>query len=188
MGNYLLVAKDKSATEQDCLTAWELIVKENAEVNDSTLHTTYSDLKEEYAILLQQYQAIRARILLLYCTVDKEAIEFLRKQRYNIDTTSDEAYEKSLDQAISKSENIGGELQRKYNELVELMEGDSMDPSLSELLSPLRYHFGYHVPMEILLSEYNDMKKFLKENKSNGRRTGRDNNPEDDQSSFGSGG
>lgn len=178
-GNYLLVAKNKHATEKQCIEAWEGIVQKNAEVNDSTVHNAYKDLEEEYAILLQKFQVIRAQILLLYCKVDLPTIAELKQERYTIDPYSgDEKYLEDLTNAMDKSQNMIGEVQRKYGEITELIGSGAQDPSLAELLSPLRFFYGYHIPLDILLMEYNDMKRYIREQKPNGRGTGRDNNEE----------
>lgn len=164
------------ASEKQLSKAWEAIIRKNYEVNGGFDYINYCDLVEGYAQLLAEYNYVRCTLIQLMFMVDDSYIDELSKRGYNIDTSNSIAYAKSINSALTRSENIVTRLTMKANEINGLIEehGGSKPASFEEIMAGLSMSLKFSVPEEITLARFNEYKKIISERNQKVTEHGRD--------------
>jgi hypothetical protein len=168
-GNYQLVSNGSRDIEK-CFDAWENIVKENAKHSNSSEFDSRLQVIKTYARLLTDYITVVTNCNSLLFFVDSKMIEELKRLGYNINTSSSEAYTKSIEACIRKSANIISKMKMKENEMKSFVESDKVkesNVSFSELIANLSFGLGslninIAIGQDITLSMYNEYKKLIK--------------------------
>lgn len=165
-GNYQLVSNGSRDIEK-CFDAWENIVKENAKHSNSSEFDSRLHVIKTYARLLTDYITVVSNCNSLLFFVDIKMIEELKSLGYNINTSTSEAYTKSIEACIRKSANIISKMKMKENEMKSFVLIDKSNVSFSELVANLSFGLGslnINIPIgqDITLSMYNEYKKLIK--------------------------
>lgn len=163
-GDYNLVAIKPGQKPEDCYLAWEEIVKRNSDVNGSFEYNTTFNLVQSYALLVNDYNMVKACLLKLYFKVDNETIEYLKTKGYHINTSGRVAYKESLENAMRNSDNLITKYTRKQKELFTMHEKETeVKPvGFEELLAGLSAELKFPIDESITLARFNEYKKIIK--------------------------
>lgn len=159
-GNYLLVAKTKFVTNEQCMDQWEEVIKVNSEQQGNHDYLEWFKLLRRYWKLIAENTTISTCLLKLNTRPDKATIIYLHERGYNIHVDTLEDFYASIDNANNKRKNIVNKIRMSEAELAKLenlrkqngTEGFSFD----ELMSNLSMALGFVVPDSITLARYNE--------------------------------
>lgn len=150
-----------NATEEQCIEAWESIVKKNNEQNGSFEYQTYFNNVETVAELLAEYNIVKGMLFILRYEIDYTYIEELKEFGYKI-STQPKLYEASLQAAERKSDNIITKIGIKKSEIMEMLEASGPDASFDNLMATLSASLEYEVNDDITLARFNEYRKIIK--------------------------
>lgn len=163
----LIISGD--ATLQNCLEHWERIVKRNAEENDSFQYLSYFSLYQGYQLLHAQHTTIKLLLVRASIKFDESVNQELTQRGYPIDTSSNQAYAKSLEVATRKSNALVTKINMKRSEIENhLSDGKGGKPkkqdTFEDLIASLELALGdgRNIPDDITLAKFNSLKKVAK--------------------------
>lgn len=166
-----------------CGEVWEEIVKMNAEKNKDFQFESFIEMQKcskKYSADYVEIKALLTKLALPLISknqfpIDHDAVKRLKRLGYNI--VADQTwgiYEKSLMNALRRSDNLITKTKMKENEIKDFIlnnrKGKAANISLEEVLGHLSAGLGYSVDQSITLSRYNIYKEILKA--KNGRQRG----------------
>lgn len=154
-----------SAEIEELQEQWEEIIKLNANANNDFTLDQYSQSVKSYGILLRNHILIKIAITKLKFRVDEDDINFLKSHRIKIDQSTATSYNKTLEMAERKSDNLvtrmNMELTKVQNLIAEKMEEQGKGPNMEELLAQVSVGIGFQVMDDITLARYNEYKKVI---------------------------
>jgi len=165
-GNVAKIIQQGTATREECLAAWEQIVKLNNEASGNFQYDNYQDIMRRIAALINEYNAVTASLLYLHANIDQDVVAYLKELGYKIDITSgSKKFHESLTQANAKSKNIQSKILSKQKELEVIQGQDNQGKSLTfeEVVANINVLLGFSVPDDITLIRYNQYRKILAE-------------------------
>jgi hypothetical protein len=166
-GNFKLVLKSGFATDSLCLQQWEKIVLASNQVRGKNDYGQFLKAYHAYNRLLQDFNGIKATLMVLCYVLDYERIKWVRAKGYKIDLKNSQTYATSLAAAIRKSDNIMTKLTMKKNELVkmgqEAKEGKDKAQTFQAVMAALSVELGQVIPDDLLLSRYNEFVKLIEQ-------------------------
>lgn len=157
-------------TTQECLEAWELIIKENGRHNGNFDYENYLSLFQGYWLLRSEYLHLRAIFTQLAIAIDYELIQEVRQRGYKISTKNSAEYRKSIEKGLRQISNLITKAKMKQSE-IERLYGNSKDDEresyvLDDLISELLVQGVSGVDDNITLSRYNAIRKILSKKNS----------------------
>lgn len=162
-GNVRLLAKSCIKTKAECMAQWERIVKNNIDHNGNNEYEISLWGMKNIAMLISDYNVIKASLLKLSFMVDDAALAILNGKGYRIDTTTASGYLSSLSQAFINSDSLLTKIQSKKAELEKLnAKGTGREHTFQEALANISYLLGFGVSENIKLSAYNEYIHILK--------------------------
>lgn len=170
-GNYEKLILAGNPSTEECIEAWEEIVKENAKQNGTFEYQTYLEDAREHTRLLNEYNLVKAILTKLSFVVDYELVNYLQDKGYRIDISSSEKYADSLTKAIRKSDNLITKINMKRNELAGLeTKKGGKSSNYEEIMASLEFALGWSVGEDITLARYNALKKLAKKKAESTKR------------------
>lgn len=162
-GDFLKLAKSGKASEQDCLTAWEQIIRRQEKVTGTNQYNSVLQLLKGYALLMNDHTVIRACLIhLLSAPIDWEVVQTLHAKGYEIDWGNKVV---SIQNSLRRNENLITKATMKQKELQRIMqsrEEKKESKGFEEILAVLNYQLGFNVNEDITLARYNEYQKILK--------------------------
>lgn len=149
-----------------CLEAWEAIVKKQQEVTGNNQYTAFFRLNKGYLIHLNDHILIRACLILIAISEnpEQEYFDILKDKGYNIDTSSQEAINNSIDAGLHKCDNLITKATSKRKEIDTILKqsdtGEAM--GFEGVIANLNYNLGFNVDENITLSRFNEYQKIIK--------------------------
>lgn len=174
--------KSGEATEDECHEKWELLVQKHNYFNGNQEYSNYISHLRGYRDLLQRYNTIKSSLSVLLFTIDTPVIQYLKSEGYVIDLTNQEKFERSLELAFNKSDNLNSKIKSKFNQIqnfndnlqTKREEQNENKTTLEQKLASLSFELGFPVAEDIKLARYNEYIKII--NKRNGSGKKRHNN------------
>ncbi len=168
-GNYRLVNPRGKGTVEQCMDAWESIIKTYSQESNTSEYYAWFRSMRNYWKLYAKHAVLAASIMLLKIRVDKKVVEDVRKMGYTIDTTNSASYKRSLEVLEPKIRTLHSQLKIRHNELAamevakeqELKETDGKS-SFDSVIALLSLSSGFNIPEDITLSRYMEMVKAVK--------------------------
>ncbi len=177
-GKFRKLLRSGTFDHEECLTRWELIVKEHQEMTGNTQYNELFYLQQGYHQLLAQHAIVRALLLTMRLDPDEATFNELNKRGYRLILTTRPAYLMSYKIAEARCKNIVTKATMKLKELeraqevTEKVKGKSFDAIMVELNMAIAPD---HASDDISLSRYNEYVRLIKERnkiaarKNNGR-------------------
>lgn len=171
-GNLELLGK---GTPEELKQAWEEIMKRNGKATGDHSYTIFLMNIKSFCAMMFEFIDIRSKIIKLHYVIDQDMIKALRRKGYNINTSAGQvAYNESLNNALSRSENIITRIQIKLKE----MEKDNKKAEsvgedefgFEEIVAQLNVNLGFNVDDTLTLARFNEYKKIIHKRNSNNRR------------------
>lgn len=162
-GCYELLAKTPQPID-DCYQHWESIVEKQNELSGSREFRNILDHRKAYNRLLNEYNWIKAALIVLCFTVDIDRIKELRKRGYNIKVSSQDDYVQSINANFRKVESLVTRINMKYKQ-IEMLQKTSeavKTPTFEQLMAGLIFN-KYPVDDNITLARYIELKKLIEE-------------------------
>jgi len=161
-GDFSKLVKEGKASDQECLNAWEAIVRKQEKVTGSNQYSSVLQLMKGYAILINDHTVIRACLVktLLFPT-DWEIVQTLRAKGYEIDWLNKVEW---IQNAIRRNENLITKATMKQKELQRMFQTKETktDPKgFEEIIAILNFALGFNVDESITLARYNEYQKIL---------------------------
>lgn len=181
-GNVSQLCVRGKASQVELAKHWEEIVKLNLDHAEDSTYDMHLENLQQLGNFMSLHTRVKAMLMVLHYQIDDEYIEELKQLGYKIEVSKTpeqngrKAYAESLHNAMRKSENLVSKLTSKYKEILSLTkEVEESKVTLGALLAQLSFALGANgivVPLEenILLSQFNEYKKLVKQIKSNGQR------------------
>jgi hypothetical protein len=167
-GQFTLVNTRGRGTVEQCLDAWEGIIKRNAEATGSGTYMIWFKTMRSYWALYAKHAIVNASLLLLKIKVDRRTIADLKKYGYHIDTSNSNTYADSLIRVSNQAKNLTTQLRMKENELRKMNEQKAVDEakdgnSFDSVMAWLCLGTGLNLSDTITLGRYNEYVKAVKE-------------------------
>jgi hypothetical protein len=176
-GDYSRLVVKGSASHDICFQAWEEIVKRNNEANQNFEYSSYIDASQSYALLIADYNVIKACLCYLVIAIDDFVIGVLKEKGYDIDTSGQKKFEESLYLAQRKSDNLLTKIKMRQNEMVAIHDsGSKKEITFDDAIAALEAMLHFRIDDDIKLSRYNaHMLRLRKQHElANRKRHGRD--------------
>lgn len=165
-GNFSQLIKSGQASDQECLNAWEQIVRKQEKVTGSNQYNSVLQLLKGYASLMNDHTVIRACLVYLKNgPIDWEIIKLLKSKGYSIDTTNRATVLESVRTSLQRNENLVTKATMKKKELERMFQTKaeaSERRGFEEILANLNFALGFTVDENITLARYNEYQKILK--------------------------
>lgn len=165
-GEFKRLIKAGRATNEQCLAAWEEIVKRQEKETGSHHYTAFLQLIKGYAAHLSDHTLIRACLIhLMIAPIDWEVLQTLRSKGYNIDTSTQEKKIESIQAGLRRCENLVTKATMKKKELERMFESKGKgneQGGFEQILANLNFALGFNVDESITLARYNEYQKILK--------------------------
>jgi hypothetical protein len=172
--NYMLVAKNKFATEKRCIEIWEEIVQRNAEVNGNYTYMNWFRASREYYKLISEHALVKAILQKFSFTKtfkrfvgpttdkDKVLVAVLGQRGYVLDFRSSEQFAESIYANMLKSQNLVTKITMKRNEINGFVSSNGAVQGFEEVMADLIASLNVNVDDNITLARYNEYKKVIK--------------------------
>lgn len=150
---------------------WEEIIRKNNEENGNFDFNNYFQALKKYASLVAEYTVVKACLLRMTIKAEVKTIETLREYGYIVDLNPDN-FNQSMQVINARSNNLLTKILSKQKELENFLKGSDSKArpiTFAKAIMHLSSGLGFSVGKDILLAEYNEAKKIIKE------RNGRDN-------------
>jgi len=162
--NYQLICKHGKGNYDDCLEAWENIVKENSEANGDYEYMNYFNLIKVHRRLIVEQSLITAALIKLHFAVDRELVSFVNKRGYKISLTSTADYAESLEGAVRRLKNLKARITMKENEIISFQKVHKKEAgTFQKMVAQLTYYSKVAISETITLAMYNEMMKLVRE-------------------------
>jgi hypothetical protein len=169
-GDYKKLIKKGKYSSDECYAKWEDIIKQNGKHTNDFSYINYFQTVQQYANLIAEYNLVKALLFKVLITDYKNVIEdvaMLVSKGYNIDKSSQEKYNESIENAFKKSNNLVTKILAKQNELNQYAGNKETKATIGSMVANLNTAIGFKAAdYSILLSEYNEYRKII--NKKNG--------------------
>jgi hypothetical protein len=177
---YVKVVKNGQATAEQCMEAWEAIVKRNADVTGNMGYNGYLNETFVYADMLSEYLFMRAALTKLLYVIDYPLIQEVRDKGYSIDLgeqddtaqARSQKYADSLYATSRQVDNIATRIKMHYNKMalntVDKSEGGGFD----ETIANLNMAIGFVETDNITLARYNEYCKMIKKRAAKSKDNG----------------
>lgn len=170
-GNVLLLSKSGDPDPDECVKAWEEIIKQSGKATGSLDFDNFNDLEESYVLLFSDYNAVKATLTKLSITADLKYIEddlkWLRSKGYKFDYKTSAEYAVCIEAAMRRSDDLLTKMVMNRNETKEMYGQPIERPTLGSLIARCSAGIGFQVSKDVLLSEFNEYNKIIQE--KNGR-------------------
>jgi len=162
--DYLRICKSGKGNYDNCLEAWETIVKENSEANGDYEYMNYFNLIKSHRRLVIEQSLITAALIKLHFAVDRELVSFVNKRGYKISLVNTAEYAESLEGAIRKLKNLKARITMKENEIIEFQKVHKKEAgTFQKMIAQLTYYSKVAISETITLAMYNEMMKLVRE-------------------------
>lgn len=154
------------ATADECLQAWEEIIRLNSRALGDYQYDSYFQLLKGYALLIAEYTIVKSSFISLALEIEWERIVEVRKRGYVVDTSNNEMYCKSIVAGLRRVDNLITKATMKRNELEKEFGGNGklVQPvTYQAVLASLNVSLGFCVNENLTLSAFNEYKKIIKE-------------------------
>lgn len=154
-----------SPTKEQLIEAWEGIVKENSKHSGDHRFDSYEQLLNGYAELIASQTIVCTCLEMMTWKIDFAIIKEVRDRGYAIETTTSEAYAKSLESAKKKARNLitRAEMKRKdiERQFGKKDNGEVKAHSFQEIIGMLELALDRSIldSETLTLSKYNTLKK-----------------------------
>lgn len=182
-GDFTKLIKSGKATDQECLFAWEEIVRKQEKVTGTNQYNSFLQLLKGYASLINDHTVIRACLIhMLYFPIDCTVLKTLREKGYPVEINGAYAVPESIQIKLRTVENLVTKATMKYKEIQRLLKGgdDKKEKSFHEVMAWLNFNWPNAVNEDIKLCTYNEYQRILRvkqkameEANQNGRRQNR---------------
>jgi hypothetical protein len=188
-GDFRRLIKSGDCNDDECLSAWEQIVKKQEKVTGSNQYNSVMQLMKGYASLLNDHTVIRAALIYsIQAPLNWEVLQVLKSKGYTIRTVDGKKTEETLEDlrnGLRRNENLITKatmnkkaLERMFKEREEKGEKQK---GFEEIIANLNFALGFNVDESITLARYNEYQRILKvraqqaeeANKSKVKRNGR---------------
>jgi hypothetical protein len=168
-----LLIIEGSAMHEELVIAWEKIIAQNSSANNSLEYSSYVNHLRQLAKMLNEFTMLKSAVFVLALNADKDVIDFLKKKGHIVDTSSDQAYDKSLERLVKKHDALATQITMKQNQIQALSEKEVTEQvGFDQIMASLSAQIGFTVPEDVTLARYNEYKKIIKQKaKKNGTRT-----------------
>lgn len=157
-GEYDKLIVKGDCSKEECLAVWEELVNRN---NNGQVFSAYFDSSQKYALLISDYNTIKATLFILLFEVDNDAIAFLKRKGYVIDTSSRAKYDASLALAMKTSDNLLTKIQMKQNEIASMCDNGSRMVGFEEVVANISFLLGFTINDDITLARYNEYRRII---------------------------
>lgn len=168
-GDFTKLVKSGKSGNDECLQAWESIVKRQQKESGSNQFDAFFRLSKGYLIHLNDHTVIRACLILVginYLYIDWEYIKTLKEKGYIIDTSTPERVLETVKEGLNRCENLITKAVSKRKELdlmLKQSESGSKDgPGFEQMIANLNYALGFTVSEDLTLARYNEYQKILR--------------------------
>lgn len=169
---YQKLVRTGLATDDECMEAWENIVRENSEKTGSNSYSSYFNDTVQYSQLLSEYLFMRAALTKLLYVIDFDLIQKVREFGYMINLSNSQAYADSLYATSRRVDNLATRIKMQYNRMalntVDKSEGGGFD----ETIANLNMAIGFVETDNITLARYNEYCKTLKKRAARSKDNG----------------
>lgn len=165
------LAKIKNVKKVILQQAWENILKRNSKENNNFSYELYFTTAQNYTLLVNEYNLIKACLLKLMIRADKGVIQLLKDRGYVIKMSSETAYLKSLEEANTRSNNLLTKIMTRRKELDRLTKNEQTEQvTLAKAISSVNTALKWPaVNEDTTLALYNEYKKNVIKQNNNGR-------------------
>jgi len=170
---------DGKATLDECFECWEDIIQKSSDATGDGGYKSYFQNLRNYARLVRDFNLIKINITILYFEIDKDCIAYLASKGYVINTSTASGYLESLNNAMTRSNNIVSRMVSAYKLLEKATakpKGSNKRPSFEQAMAHLTVALEMQVSDDITLARYNEYQKIIdkknaanKNNKHGGR-------------------
>jgi hypothetical protein len=179
-GAFEFLIRKGRPSQEELVDRWEEIVKENSKHGEGDQYEAYFQLYKGYQEIIANHTVIAACLEILWWKVDFNVIQEVRNRGFKIDTSSSEAYKKSLKSAITKSSNLKTKAEMKRKEIERRFSGKEQKSSgYWEIVGNLELGLERSItdsPETFTLAKYNELKKGVNERRRAAERRARANN------------
>jgi hypothetical protein len=168
--NFRLLIIQGEFTDEECINAWEMILRESSTATNNLDYLNYFETLKAYAILINEYNFIKACLLKISLMIDYTCINYLCLLGYNINTSNSAAYARSIEKNARKSNNLMTKILTKQKEL-ELYASETQGSltNIEEILGNISEAIGRELDDTIKLARFNFYKNRILNKKPHGR-------------------
>lgn len=173
-GDFTKLIKSGKCGDDECLLAWEQIVKKQEKITGSNQYNSVLQLMKGYASLLNDHSVIRACLIHIMngamlnadaLPLDWEVLQVLKSKGYTIRTSQRSETLEDIKNGLRRNENLITKATMNKKAL-EKMFKDRQDKQeeqkgFEEILANLNFALGFNVDENITLSRYNEYQKIL---------------------------
>lgn len=163
--NLELLVVEGEFTQDELVEMWDSILETNAEVTNGADYGIYVDSLRKLNLALAEYNMVYGMLTVLSFQIDDEYLAFLKKKGYRIDTSKASTYAQTLTESFHRARLIVTKIKMAHNKLVKEYGGEEQDIEVAPFeyaVSTMSVAVGYHVPDDVTLARFNEMKKVLK--------------------------
>jgi hypothetical protein len=166
-GEFTKLVISGNASIEQCLEAWELIIKKQQQITGNNQYNAFFRLNKGYLINLNDYTLIRACLILTGINnlfPDYEYIQILKEKGYPIDLSSPESIVNSVNVGLQKCEKLitKATTKRKEIELLIKQSETSEEIGFEQVIANLNYQLGFNIDDNLTLARYNEYQKIIK--------------------------
>jgi hypothetical protein len=166
-GDFIRLVKEGKSDNEQCLIAWEAIIKKQQEITGNNQYNAFFRLNKGYLLNLNDYTLIRACLILTGINnifPDYEYIKILKEKGYNIDTSTPETIIDSVNGGLQKCDGLITKATTKRKEIEMIMnQNESKDKvGFESAIANLNYQLGFNVDDNLTLSRFNEYQKIIK--------------------------
>lgn len=165
-GEFRKLIKSGNVSDQQCLTAWEELVKRQGKASGTNQYSSYIQLLKGYAKLVNDHTVIRACLVyLMFAPIRWDIIETLKLYNYPVEIKEGQIVVESLKAKLRAVENLITKAEMKRKEIERLFKNtdDKKEKKgFEEILAGLNFALGFNVDENITLARYNEYQKILK--------------------------
>jgi hypothetical protein len=173
-GDYMLLAIADDCTLDECFEQWEEIVKRTGDATGEGGYRSYFEKLKSYAKLVNDFNQIKINLTVLYFQIDIDCLVYLRKKGYKINTSSNEKYLQSLNDAMHRSDNIISKILSKHKEIQKAVgerKGSNKQMGFEEMMAHLKMNLEMQVSDDVTLARYNEYYKIIKAKQAKQKQT-----------------
>ena len=163
-GDWRLLLISGEATDKQLQRAWETIVRMNEKQCGTLWYYRHLDDLTVIKETLVEYISVTAMLNKLLYKIDWNYIKELKHLGYQLDTSSNGSFKKSLEDCLQSVKGLVTQFQIQKRKM-ELENKNSKDstPSFDSTMARLSMSLGFTLPDDITLVRFNEYNKLLRQ-------------------------
>lgn len=170
-GNCRLLLLEGDATDKQCRKAWEDIVRRNEKSQGTLWYFQHYEDLDFLKQVVGEYVLVSAMLNKLLYVIDWKAIHELQRMGYNLDTTSNKAFERTLRERLQNVKNLITQFKMKRADMERDNKANKDEaPTFETTMARLSVAIGFPVPENITLIRFNEFNKILRERNAKNKK------------------